>query len=262
MKNSKLPLIIAALIFVCCNLNAQNQKTLQRIDSYSALIAKASVSYQAKEYKKSGQLYLSAFSKLDKQKKVADAEMINRFNAACSFSLANNKEAAFTQLFYIANHAYNNLEQLTKDTDLNYLHSDVRWNELKRKVNTNYQLVKPLSKEELKVVFDNYQKAESKVFKAGSTVAEVDKLYEFYTPDFSYDHPRYGGVYSRELLYNNTVKSLRRGRYNDSKVRMTLKRIIGLNAIVIERKYVGETKTTMTLFEFRKDKISYIKEYW
>lgn len=262
MKNIKLPIIIATLIFVCCNLNAQNQKNLQKVDDYSDLITKAATFYQAKEYKKSGQLYLSAFSKLDKHKKTTEAEMINRFNAACSFSLANNKEAAFIQLFYIAKKAYSNLEQLTNDADLNYLHNDIRWNKLKEKINTNYQLVKPLSKEELNVVFENYQKAESKVFKAGSNVVDVDDLYEFYTPDFTYNHPQYGGVYSRELLYNNTIKFQALGRYNDSKERVTLMKIIGLNAIVLERKYIGETKTTMTLFEFRKNKISYIREYW
>ena len=271
MKNIKLSVIIATLIFICCDINAQNhsEKTIKENhklqkskDSYSVLITKASAFYQAKEYKKSGQLYLSAFSKLDKQNKITDAEITNRFNAACSFSLANNKEAAFKQLFHIANQAYSNFEQLTKDADLNNLHSDIRWNKLKEKINANYQLVKPLSKEELKVVFDNYQKAESQVFKAGSNIADIDKLYQYYTADFTYNHPKYGGLYSRQLLYNNTIKFQSFGRYKDSKKKVTLKKIIGLNAIVIEQKKVGETKTTMTLFEFRKDKISSIREYW
>jgi len=271
MKEIKLSVMIATLIFICCDLSAQNQngdpinekqKLIINNDSYSDLIKKASAFYQAKEYKKSGQWYLSAFAKLDKQRKVVEAEIINRFNAACSFSLANNKEAAFKQLFYIANHAYSNFGQLTKDADLNSLHNDIRWKEITEKINASYQLVKPLSKEELKVVFNNYQKAQFEVFKTGSNVADIDKLYDFYTADFTYNHPQYGGVYSRELLYSNTVKRQAEGGYNDSKQRETLIKIIGLNAIVVEQRHVGKEKTTMTLFEFRKDKISYIKEYW
>ena len=127
---------------------------------------------------------------------------------------------------------------------------------------SNEKVTEPLSKEELIVIFEEYQMASSSVFKAGSKVADVDALYSFYTADFEYNHPKYGGIYSRELLYNNTVKYLSKGGYDTMKPKITLKRIVGLEAIVVEQHYEGKTETTMTLFKFRKNKICYIEEYW
>jgi len=126
---------------------------------------------------------------------------------------------------------------------------------------SNIKEVESLSKDKLIIVFEKYQKASEDVFKLGSTVADVDALYEFYTDDFEYNHPKYGGIYSRKLLYDNTVKYLKKGAYNDMKKRITVKRIVGLDAIVVEQHYEGKTKTTMTIFKFRKDKIYYIEEY-
>jgi hypothetical protein len=119
-----------------------------------------------------------------------------------------------------------------------------------------------LSKVALITIFEKYQKAQDNVFKSGSIVADVDTLYAFYTDDFEYNHPKYGGIYTRAHLYNNTVKFLKAGRYNGGKKRNTLNRIVGLDAIVIEQQYEGKSETTMTLFKFRKDKIYYIEEYW
>lgn len=127
---------------------------------------------------------------------------------------------------------------------------------------SNEKEAESLSKDELIVIFEKYQIASSTVFKAGSKVTDVDVLYSFYTDDFEYNHPKYGGIYSRKLLYDNTVKYLEKGAYNTMKKLITVKRIVGLEAIVVEQHYEGETETTMTLFKFRKDKIYYIEEYW
>jgi len=127
---------------------------------------------------------------------------------------------------------------------------------------SNEKATYPFSEEELIVIFEEYQKAAEAVFKAGSIVADVDALYSFYTDDFEYNHPKYGGIYSRKLLYDNTVKYLEKGAYNTMKKLITVKRIVGLEAIVVEQHYEDKTETTMTLFKFRKDKICYIEEYW
>lgn len=119
-----------------------------------------------------------------------------------------------------------------------------------------------LSKDQLVTIFEKYQEAQERVFKSGSSVSDADSLFAFYTNDFEYNHPKYGGIYTREHLYNNTVKFLKAGRYNESKKRNTLNRIVGLDAIVIEQQYEGKSETTMTLFKFRKHKIFYIEEYW
>jgi len=58
--------------------------------------------------------------------------MVNdRYNAACSWALANQPDSAFVQLFKIAeNGNYTNYGHITTDTDLNTLHNDERWNKV------------------------------------------------------------------------------------------------------------------------------------
>ncbi len=121
---------------------------------------------------------------------------------------------------------------------------------------------KALTKAELTRVFDQYLKAYNKVFRKGSTVKDVDRLYHFYTDDFKYNHPGQGDIYSRDLLYDNTLKYLKTGAYDDGKERHVINQIFGLNAMVVEQKYDGDDKPTMTLIKFRGDKIYYIEEYW
>jgi len=121
----------------------------------------------------------------------------------------------------------------------------------------------PLSKDQLKIVYTEYQKTADKLFSKNGTISDANKLYDtFYTDDFEYNHPAYGGVYSRKLLFNNTINYLKKGGYNNSPKRTLINIIIGLNAIVVEQKYENDDETTMTLFKFRGDKIYYIEEYW
>lgn len=119
-----------------------------------------------------------------------------------------------------------------------------------------------LSKKELEEIFQKYIAAQQRVFRKGSTVADAKALFDFYTADFEYNHPKYGGTYSRELLYNNTVKYLSGGGYDNEPERKVLKTIFGLNAIVVEQQYAGDENTTMTLIKFKGNKIHYIEEYW
>ncbi|MEL6559456.1 MAG: alpha/beta hydrolase-fold protein [Bacteroidota bacterium] len=119
-----------------------------------------------------------------------------------------------------------------------------------------------LSKYQLTKIFENYNQIRAKVFSDNSTVADVDSLFAFYTDSFTYNHPDYGGIYSRGLLYNNTVKFLKAGRYKSSPSRNILNMIVGLNAIIIEEQYAGSSEKTVTLYKFAGDKINYIEEYW
>jgi len=102
----------------------------------------------------------------------------------------------------------------------------------------------------------------SQVFCKGSEVSNVDKLYAFYTDDFEYNHPKYGGVYSRELLYNNTVKYLEKGAYDNSSPRERLNLIVGLDAVIVERRRKDKSDKKVTLYKFRGDKIYYVEEFW
>jgi len=142
-----------------------------------------------------------------------------------------------------------------------------RLNELNKRAGNEPTLSKPLmakslSKKELRMVFYRYNQLRNKVFAKGSTVTKVDELYSFYTDDFTYNHPKYGGIYSRKLLYDNTVKYVKSGVYGDSPFRHILSTIVGLDTIVIEEQYENDQKTTMTLYKFRGDKICYIEEFW
>ncbi len=235
----------------------------QENESYSKFLKEAWDLYQSKEFYKSGQKYTEAFAVLGHQSNMSDKEISNRFNAACAWALAKEPDAAFVQLFKIARSGkFSDHNQLTSDNDLKFLYTDPRWKEVTDIVAAEYEKVKPLSKEELKLIFKRYKNAHQKVFKKGSTVADVDFLYSFYTTDFEYNHPGYGGMYSRQLLYNNTVKFLKKGRYTDSPKSKIVNMIVGLNAIVIEELQENKTESKMTLIKFRKDKIYYIEEYW
>jgi hypothetical protein len=217
--------------------------------------------YQAKSYAEAGEKYEEAL--MLSPNDYSENGLGRRFNTACAWSLAGNSDKAFDQLFTMAQKGkYTNLENLNEDADLNFLKKDTRWNELISIVSENYEAIKPLTKDELITIFEKYQTAYNNVFAKGSTVESVDELYSFYTEDFEYNHPGYGGIYARELLYNNTLRALKRGSYETIPKRITLTKIYGKNAVVIEQQYEGSEETTMTLFEFRKSKICYIEEYW
>ena len=109
-----------------------------------------------------------------------------------------------------------------------------------------------------------------KVFQANSTVEDIDEVFDLFTDDFTYVHPKYGGVYTREDLYNGYVRNQENGGYNGDVTDIKLRnKIIGLNAVAVYRTFVekGEAgvndgEPAMTLFEFREGKISRIYEYW
>jgi hypothetical protein len=104
--------------------------------------------------------------------------------------------------------------------------------------------------------------AQNSVLMSGSTVDEVDRLFAFYTDDFTYVHEVYGGTYSRAGLYGNTVKYLNSGGYNLEKDRYTILRMIpGKNAVAVERRdHKGDVH--LAVFEFEGAKVARIIEYW
>lgn len=119
-------------------------------------------------------------------------------------------------------------------------------------------------------VLDQYYKLNIKVFQAGSTPEDVDNIFELFTDDFTYVHPQYGGVYSREDLYNGYIRNQKNGGYNGSVVDIQVEnKIVGLNAIAVSKRFIRkeegkvvEGEAQMALFEFKDGKISRIYEYW
>ena len=125
-------------------------------------------------------------------------------------------------------------------------------------------------KDSLNTVIDQYYNLNLKVFQSNSTTEDINNIFELYTEDFTYVHPKYGGTYTRQNLYDGYVRNQKNGGYDgritDIKI---INKIVGLNAVVVEKKFIKkenneivEGESQMTLFEFRDGKISRIFEYW
>lgn len=97
----------------------------QQEQTYYDLVNQAWKLYEAKDYLKSAQTYSKAFTDMGK------GLVPDRYNAACSWALANNKDSSFSQLFKITQKGtYSDVDHLTTDTDLEILHSDKRWKDV------------------------------------------------------------------------------------------------------------------------------------
>ncbi len=113
-------------------------------ESYDPLVAKADSLYKIGEYQGSAEAYAQAFADW------GSGFVSDRYNAACSWSLAGNADSAFIQLFKIAKKAgYKNYLDLIDDPDLKPIHEDDRWAELCQIVKANKEeaekdLIKPL----------------------------------------------------------------------------------------------------------------------
>lgn len=105
----------------------------QDFKKYNNLVNEALSLYDSKNFYKAGEKFSEAFEVNGGKGNVTD-----RYNAACSWALANEKDLAFIQLFKIAeNGNYTNLEHITKDTDLINLYNDKRWKKVLKKVKAN-----------------------------------------------------------------------------------------------------------------------------
>jgi hypothetical protein len=120
---------------------------------YLSLVKKADSLYNAGNYKVSASTYSAAF-----KANGWIGTSNDRYNAACSWALANNADSSFFQLDRIATKAnYMNYGHITTDLDLNSLHNDKRW--------------KPL----LEIIKQNKERAEANLNKP--LVAELDSIY-------------------------------------------------------------------------------------
>lgn len=100
---------------------------------YRQLVKEAYALYQAGEYLKSGEQYTAAFRANQWKGHSSD-----RYNAACTWTQAGVYDSAFFQLERIVNMAaYADLEQISGDSSLSGLHSDLRWPALLEAVRVN-----------------------------------------------------------------------------------------------------------------------------
>ena len=100
---------------------------------YDMLIRKADSLYQVKDFKKSAFTFSEAFKAPDSR-----ITMNHRYNAACSWALANYPDSAFRYLDYISTFMnYTNFGLIKSDPDLISLRIDNRWNPILEKVLVN-----------------------------------------------------------------------------------------------------------------------------
>ncbi|MEM8928120.1 MAG: nuclear transport factor 2 family protein [Bacteroidota bacterium] len=135
---------------------------------------------------------------------------------------------------------------------------------------SNAQEITNAHKDSLEIIVKKYYDLNLKTFQANSTIRDIDRIFELFTDDFTYIHPNYGGVYTRENLYDGYVRNQKNGGYNGEVTEVKIiNKIIGRNAVTVQRIYVLNEKGAikdeepqMTLFEFQNGKISKIFEYW
>ena len=119
---------LLALLISATSLLAQKNH-----QKYDVLIRKADSLYQVKDYANSALAFSAAFTAPD-----AKITMNHRYNAACSYALANNADSAFFYLNYIATLMdYTNYGHIKSDQDLKSLYLDSRWEPLVEMVKAN-----------------------------------------------------------------------------------------------------------------------------
>lgn len=123
--------------------------------------------------------------------------------------------------------------------------------------------VASLPEEKIKSLVGSVTEASNRMMMNGSKVEDIDAIFAMYTDDFVYVHEVYGGTYTRELLYGNSVRNLKAGRYQLAEPRYQLVSVIpGLNAAAVVRRETKTGKNHLAVFEFKGEKISKITEYW
>jgi len=140
----------------------------------------------------------------------------------------------------------------------------------KSKILSNSVSIKKSHKDSLNMVLDKYYKLNIKAFQSGSTIKDIDNIFNLFTDNFTYVHPKYGGVYTRDVLYKGYKRNQEKGSYNGKIVDIKVtSKIIGLNAIAVTKRFIKmengkiiEGKEEMAVFEFKDGKIIKIKEYW
>lgn len=128
----------------------------------------------------------------------------------------------------------------------------------------------PTTKDSLSPILDKYYELNLKVFQANSTQEDIDNIFELFTDDFTYVHPNYGGVYTREDLFNGYVRNQKNGGYDGSVINIRVEnKILGLNAVAVSKRFIKreggeivEGEAQMALFEFKEGQIYRITEFW
>lgn len=157
--------LLAALSLFLINFNyGQDQKR------YSELVNEAWNLYKNKDFLGSGQKYSEAFAAFGDKGVPGD-----RYNAACSWALANQADSSFIQLFRVAEKGnYSNLGHITTDPDLHSLHNDERWTKVIEIVKYNKEKAEAGLDKQLVTILDTIFQEDQTYRKQ---IMEVEKKY-------------------------------------------------------------------------------------
>ncbi len=143
--------------------------------TYSNLTKEGDSLYKTKEYLKAANAFGKAFAVNEDKGTIND-----RYNAACSWALANQIDSSFYHLFRLARKAgYSNLKHLVADTDLNSLHDDARWKELYDLVKKNKDAEEVNLEKPLVAILDTIYQEDQK-YRVESD--EIEKKYGWDSP--------------------------------------------------------------------------------
>jgi len=122
----------------------------------------------------------------------------------------------------------------------------------------------PMSVPQILALVHQVTELQNKAILATTVKADVDALFALYSTDFEYVHEKYGGTYSRDLLYRNTLKAVENKRYKDQLPRYQIEVVMpALNAAAVRRfQQTGTPASHLALFEFADGKVRRIVEYW
>ena len=122
----------------------------------------------------------------------------------------------------------------------------------------------PMSVSQILTLVHQINELQNKAMLTTSVKADVDALFAVSSADFEYVHEKYGGSYSRDLLYRNTLKAVESKRFKDSVPRYQIEAVLpGLNAAAVRRyQQTGTPAYHLAVFEFADGKVRRIVEYW
>jgi hypothetical protein len=181
--NKKILLAVASFIF-CNMLHAQETKI------YAELIGEAEELYEQEEFLKSGYKYSEAFLIPEQD----EFSFSNRYDAARSWTLANEIDSAFTQLFIFQEGLFSPYflklvdikslfalqDNILSDTIMNSLHFDPRWEEFIEIIEANLANIETKIDMQLVLlldtVFENDQRYRDQI-------STIEKEYGFDSPE-------------------------------------------------------------------------------
>ncbi len=144
--------------------------------AYSIFAKEGDSLYQKKEFLKSGQSFTKAFASNEDKGTSND-----RYNAACSWAMAGQKDSSFYHLFRLARKAgYSNLNHLVSDSDLDGLHAEARWKELCDLVKKNKDAAEVNLDKPLVAILDTIYQEDQKY---RQQIDGIDKKYGWNSPE-------------------------------------------------------------------------------